>query len=465
MQAGISTWFAQKGYWLGGIVGYPLLKFYLNRRVQIDKEDRERLGERFGRTEVARPEGPVVWIHAASVGETLAVAPLIEHICDYGISVLVTTGTVTSAKVAAERFGDRVIHQYVPIDVAPAIGRFLDHWKPDLAINVETEVWPVTINQLSRRRIAQIIVNGRISDRSFDRWNHRRELARTLFSRFAYVMAQTDLDAERFSDLGALNVGITGNLKVDRDAPPADAEALAALRQEIGDRPVWAAISTFDGEEKAAADVHMALKARHEGLLTVIVPRHPDRADVLAALFAAKGLKVARRSTSDPVTPETDILLGDTMGDMGLYLRLTEIAFVGRSMTAKGGQNPLEPAMLGAAVLTGPYIENFRETYRRMRQHGAVRTVDGAEALLQSVDLLLSDDNARADMVDAGYAAVREMRGALVKTIKGLERFLAPLILEARFCARPKPRPVASESWSLPLRQNTIEPAIRKASR
>ena len=461
MVSGISIWLARNTYRLGGILGYPLLRPILYHRVRRGKEDRARLGERLGRSNRERPEGPLVWIHAASVGETLAVTSVVQNIHEFGISVLLTTGTVTSARLAAERFGDTVIHQYVPLDALPAVTRFLDHWRPDLAINVETEVWPVTIAELAKRKIAQVVVNGRISDRSFDRWMQRRELARTMFSRFSLVMAQTDLDAERFADLGALHVSVTGNLKVDRSAPPADDEALQALKSAIGARPVWAAISTFDGEEKNAADVHAALKETHPGLLTVIVPRHPDRGDALAAQFSAEGLSVKRRSLGESPDAETDIYLGDTIGDMGLYLRLTDIAFVGRSMTARGGQNPLEPAMLGTAILTGQHVDNFRDTYRQLRQRGAVRTVDSTEALLQSVDLLLRDEAAREHMIAAGYAGVRDMRGALIRTMKGLERYLAPLILEARFSARPKAVPEKKRVPIVPERMP--EQNLRKA--
>ena len=311
-----STWLTQNGYWLGGVIGYPVIKAVLLQRKRNGKEDPRRMSERLGKSSAERPSGPLIWLHAASVGETLAIAPLIQNVRSCGIAVLLTTGTVTSAKLAREQFGSSVIHQYVPVDAAPAVSRFLDHWRPDLAINVETEVWPVTIAQLARRRIAHLIVNGRISDRSFDRWMRRRELARSLFSRFSFVMTQTDLDAERFIDLGALNVSVTGNLKVDREAPAADGESLRLLQGEIGDRPVWAAVSTFDGEEQAAGEVHAALKKRHPKLLTVIVPRHPDRAEVIAGLLAAKGLKVVRRSLGEPVADDVDILLGDTIGDM-----------------------------------------------------------------------------------------------------------------------------------------------------
>jgi len=438
MKPDVSTWIAQRGYRFAGMALYPFLRPALLYRVRKGKEDRARLNERLGHAAVARPDGPLVWIHAASVGETLAVAPLIEMVRGYGISILLTTGTVTSARLAAERFGDRVIHQYVPVDTTPSVRNFLDHWRPDLAVNVETEVWPVTIAELNRRRVAHIIVNGRISDRSFDRWMMRRGLARSLFSRFACILTQTDLDAERFSDLGALNVSVSGNIKVDREAPPADPREVGLLQESIGSRPVWAAISTFEGEEQAAAEVHLSLKARFNRPLTIIVPRHPNRAEAIALQLQEQGLKVARRSCGDPLEPDTDILLGDTMGDMGLYLRLTRIAFVGRSLTARGGQNPLEPAMLGAAVLTGRNVDNFREAYRQLRQRGAVRTVDSVEALRQSVELLMRDAKARETMVSAGFEAVREMRGALARTMKGLERYLAPLILEARFCAKSK---------------------------
>ena len=461
--SGISIWLAGATYRLGGIVGYPLLRPILHHRARRGKEERTRLGERFGRTGVERPDGPLVWVHAASVGETLAVTSLIKNIHDFGIAIVLTTGTVTSARLAEERFGNTVIHQYVPLDVLPAVTRFLDHWRPDLAINVETEIWPVTIAELAKRRIAQIIVNGRISDRSFDRWMKRRDLARTLFSRFSLVMAQTELDAERFSDLGALRACVAGNLKVDRSAPPVDDAVLQQVMGAIGERPVWAAISTFDGEEKNAADVHVALKEKYPDLLTVIVPRHPDRCDVLAGLFAAKGLSVKRRSLGEVPDAATDIFLGDTIGDMGLYLRLTEIAFVGRSMTARGGQNPLEPAMLGTAILTGPHVDNFRDTYRQLRQAGAVRIVEGPEALLQSVDLLLGDASARKHMISAGHACVRDMRGALARTMKGLERYLAPLILEARFCARPRTLPEKQHPASVPERMP--DQNLRKALR
>jgi 3-deoxy-D-manno-octulosonic-acid transferase len=349
-------------YRMAGSLAFPVIGAYVAWRSSRGKEDHARRRERNGLAGHPRPEGPLIWVHAASVGETMAVVPLVERILGYGMHVVVTTGTVTSAKVVDERLGNRIIHQYVPLDLKPAVSRFLDHWQPDLAIIAESEIWPMTILELGRRRVPQVLVNGRLSDRSFKSWRKRPYLAEALFENLAHVIAQSELDGERFAALGARPVTVSGNLKIDTGPPPADQQALEQLRIQIGRRPTWAAISTHQGEEAVAADVHSMLRPRHPGLLTIIVPRHPDRAEALLAEFAERGLNVARRSTGDRVTPQTDILLGDTIGEMGLYLRLTEIAFVGRSLTSDGGQNPIEPAMLETAVLAGRNVQNFRDS-------------------------------------------------------------------------------------------------------
>lgn len=420
--------------WIGlGL--YPVMRPYLAIRAAKGKEERGRRRERFGHASVERPAGPLVWVHAASVGETNAVSPLIREVRRRGINVVLTTGTVTSARVARERLGDSVIHQYVPLDLKPVISRFLDHWRPDLAIMVESEIWPMTILELGARHIAQVLVNGRMSDRSFARWQKRPAIADALFEKFALVIAQSEADAERFRTLGALPVLVSGNLKVDTDAPPYDPATLAAYRGQVGDRKTWAAISTFEGEELAAGTVHTALK-QHLQLLTIVVPRHPERADAIEEALVAKGLKVARRTRNDPLTAETDIFLGDTIGEMGLYLRMTEIAFVGRSLFGEGGQNPLEPAMLGCAVLSGPNVQNFRESYQQLAKSGSAKMVRDAEMLAKGVGYLLVNDDMRHKMIAAGHETVQEMRGALTDTIRGLEPYLNPLTVKARLHPR-----------------------------
>jgi 3-deoxy-D-manno-octulosonic-acid transferase len=419
-------------YRYAGAAAYPMVGGYVAWRASKGKEDKNRRRERYGVASRERPEGPLIWFHAASVGETIAVVPLIESILDFGINIVLTTGTVTSAQVADERLGGRVIHQYVPLDLKPAVSRFLDHWHPDLAIIAESEIWPMTILELGARRVPQILVNGRLSDRSFKSWKKRSFIAEALFENMAHVVAQSEVDGERFRALGARPVTVSGNLKVDTPPPPVDERALHAVQRQIDRRPTWAAVSTHDGEEVMAAEVHAMLRNRHRGLLTIIVPRHPERAPVLLEQFATVGFNVARRSTGDRIMPDTDILLGDTIGEMGLYLRLTEIAFVGRSMTSTGGQNPLEPAMLDTAVLAGRNVQNFRDTYQRLIERGGAKIVRDRDMLAGAVNFLLGNEIARHDMMAAGASTVEEMRGALARTLKSLEPFIHPLIVQSR---------------------------------
>ncbi len=419
-------------YRFAGSAAFPLVGPYVVWRSTKGKEDRNRRRERSGIAGRARPEGPLIWAHAASVGETIAIIPLIDSILDYGVNVVLTTGTVTSAQVADDRLGDRVIHQFVPLDLKPAISRFLNHWQPDLAIMAESEIWPMTILELGMRRVPQVLVNGRLSDRSFSLWGRWPELSEALFENMAHVVAQSETDAERFQTLGARPVTVSGNLKVDTNPPPVNEHDLHALRRQIGLRPSWAAVSTHDGEETMAAEVHAILRPHHLGLLTIIVPRHPDRALALAVEFAAMGLKVVMRSSGERVRSDTDILLGDTIGEMGLYLRLTDIAFVGKSMTLEGGQNPLEPAMLNSAVLSGPNVQNFREAYEKLIDAGGAKIVEDRDGLAGEVNFLLSNGRARREMMAAGVAAVDDMRGALEKTLKALEPFIRPLIVKSR---------------------------------
>lgn len=415
-----------------GAAAYPFMGTYMAWRAAKGKEDSSRRRERYGVSEKRRPAGPLVWMHAASVGETNAVVPLIERILENDINVVLTTGTVTSARLAEARLGERIIHQYVPLDLKPAVSKFLDHWRPDLAIIAESEIWPMTILELGARRVPQVLVNGRLSDRSFASWKKRAFLAEALFENLAHVVAQTEADGERFAALGARPVTVSGNLKVDTPPPSVDQELLADIRRQVGVRRTWAAVSTHDGEEAVAGEVHGLLKAGHPGLLTIIVPRHPERAEAITRQLAAKGLKVARRSLGESIGPDVDILLGDTIGEMGLYLRLTEIAFVGRSLTAKGGQNPLEPAMLNTAVLAGLNVQNFRESYQKLIDRGAARLVRDRDMLAGAVNYLLKNHAVRRDMIAAGAGAVEEMRGALDRTMRALEPFIQPLMVKSR---------------------------------
>lgn len=427
---------AMRLYRWAGAAAYPAIGPYVAWRAAKGKEDPARRRERYGFASVERPAGPVIWLHAASVGETSAIAPLVARLYGAGIAVVLTTGTTTSARMVEERLGDQVIHQYVPLDLKPAVSRFLSHWQPDLAIFAESELWPMTILELGARRVPQVLVNARLSDRSYQSWKKRAWLAEALFENLSMVVAQSEADGARFVELGARPVQVSGNLKADTIPPPADPQALGALVAQIGGRPTWAAISTHDGEETIAAEVHRLLAARFRDLVTIIVPRHPERGDALEAQIRGLGLDVARRSRRDPVTAETDVLLGDTIGEMGLYLRLTEIAFVGKSLTSSGGQNPLEPAMLSTAVLSGPQVQNFREAYDQLVQAGAARFVRDRDMLAGAVNFLMKNPQQRRAMAAAGLASVTQMRGALDRTWRALEPFVQPLVIKARLETR-----------------------------
>ncbi len=415
--------------WLGAAV-YPFLGSYLAYRATKGKEEPSRRRERYGFSSSERPDGPVVWVHAASVGETTAVVPLIEEVTRRGIFVILTTGTVTSAAVAGERLNGSVVHQYVPLDLKPAISRFLDFWQPDLALIAESEIWPMTILELGARKMPHVLVNGRLSDRSFTSWRKRPHLAEALFENLSLVVAQSEEDAERFRTLGARPVSVSGNLKVDTEPPPFDEVEFRLLQRQIGDRPVWAAVSTHAGEEAIAADVHAQLDAATHPL-TIIVPRHPERADEVTEMLVRRGLQVSRRSLGDTITPETEVYLADTIGEMGLFLKLAEIAFVGRSLTAEGGQNPLEPAMLDCAILSGRNVQNFRDSYRNLLKNGGARLVNDGDMLAKSVEFLFANNGARDKMRTAARKTVDEMSGALPRTVRALEPYISPLTVKA----------------------------------
>ena len=382
-------------------IGAPLISLFLARRMARGKEDRLRFGERKGVAGIARPSGRVVWLHAASVGESLSMLPVIERIqARPGTTVLVTTGTVTSAQLMAERLPDGAIHQYVPVDRLPWVRRFLDHWRPDLALWAESEFWPNLLIESARRGVPLVLLNGRISDRSFAQWSRHAKLAARLLDCFALCLGQTPADAERLRALGAARGACRGNLKFAVPALPADEALLAALRADLAGRPCWLAASTHAGEELAVGRVHQALAARHPGLLTVIVPRHPPRGSVIAAELSGLGLEVAQRSAGQTVGRHTDVLLADTMGELGLFIRLAPLVFMGKSLIGHGGQNPLEPARLGAAVLFGPHMDNFADIADEMCKAGAAERVEDEDGLARAVSARLA-----SPAVVAGFGA------------------------------------------------------------
>jgi len=416
----------------------PVIAAMLDRRRAKGKEDPDRLDERRGIASVPRPDGPLIWIHAASVGEAVSMLSLADRLAGLpGPRLLITTGTVTSARLLAGRMPAGAIHQYVPVDRIGWVRRFLDHWRPDLALWVESELWPNLVGEARRRQIPMVLLNARMSERSFRRWRWAPGFARNLLAGFALCLAQSETAAARLAALGAADVQTVGNLKYAADPLPADAAETARLDAAFGERPRWLAVSTHAGEEEAAAAAHRALAPGHPGLLTIIVPRHPARGPAIARALRKGGVAVALRSAGEPVGPDTDIYLADGMGELGLFFRLAEIAFVGGSLVPHGGHNPIEPARLGCAVLFGPHMGNFASIAAAFLAAGAARQVADTAALAETVGALLAAPETRAAMIAAGTAEAADSRRVLDRVMERIAPFLAPLTATPSADARP----------------------------
>jgi 3-deoxy-D-manno-octulosonic-acid transferase len=408
------------------VAASPLIYLYLLQRQRRGKEDRERFHERLGRAKLPRPDGPLIWLHAASVGEAQSVLTLIARLRAERphVRLLVTTGTVTSARLLRDRLPPGAFHQYVPVDRPLWVARFLEHWRPDLALWVESELWPNMIAETHHRRIPMVLLNGRMSAKSFAGWQRAPSLVRPLLAGFSLCFAQSSVEAARFARLGARRVQTPGNLKYAADPLPTPAEELAALRNAIGARPVWLAASTHSGEEEIIAAAHRILARARPNLLTIIAPRHAARGAALARELAMDGIVIARRAADQTITPQTSVYLADTMGELGLFYRLAPIVFVGGSLVAHGGQNVLEPARQDCAIVHGPHMWNFQEIVSEMYRVEATREVADAESLAREVNALLADPAARASRAAAARGVADAHRGVLDRVLSDL----APLL-------------------------------------
>lgn len=407
----------------------PVARLVLARRVAAGKEERGRLGERWGRPSRRRPDGPLVWLHAASVGESLSLLPLVQRVLVSrpGVSVMVTTGTVTSARLMGERLPPGAWHQYAPLDHPPTVRRFLDYWRPDLAVWVESELWPNLIVETHRRGIKMALLNARMSERSWRGWRRTPRLIRRLLRSFDLVLAQDASQAVRLQTLGALHADTVGDLKAAAVAPPASAEELTRLRGVIGSRPVWLAASTHEGEEAVVAEAHHRLRRRFPDLLTLLAPRHPARGDAVAATLAAAGAAFVRRSHDELPGAATDIWLVDTLGELGLFYRLAPLVLVAGSLGVPGsigGHNPLEAAALGCALLHGPDMVNAAASTAALDAAGAARLVDGADMLADTVAALLADPSRLAAMGSAARQAAAAERGVVDSVLARLHPLL-----------------------------------------
>lgn len=388
---------------LAATAAAPALRGLLRVRVRRGKELAERLAERRGQDSAPRPPGRLLWMHAASVGETISVLPVLQAAS--GVALLLTTGTVTSARIAAERLPPGALHRFAPLDVPRWVQRFLDHWQPDAACFVESEIWPNMLAALDARGIPRALLNARLSAGSFGRWQRVPGLARRLFGGFALVQARSAADAARIEALTGRPVERTGDLKFAAPALPAEPAALAAAQAQLAGRPMWVAASLHPGEDRQVVAAHDRLAAEMPGLTTVLVPRHPSRA---AAMLAERPMP--QRSAGAPL-PAGGLYLADTLGELGLFYRLAGCALIGGSLVPHGGQNPLEAARLGCPVIAGPHTGNFEDAYGVLREAGALAHLADAAALPGAIRQLLADPAARQIAADAARAATERWAG------------------------------------------------------
>lgn len=402
----------------------PAAYALVSRKLRRQGVPAGRLAERLGNASAPRPAGRLIWFHAASVGESLSVLSLIARMGERlgDAEFLITSGTAASAELIARRMPPRCRHQFAPLDAPGPVRRFLAHWRPDAAIFVESELWPVMLAETRAGGARLALLNARLSETSVRGWRRWPDTARFVLGQFDILLTQNRKAADDLRAMGAdpARVRTGGNLKSTSAPLPVDAETLAAVRTALGPRPVWVASSTHPGEEEVVLDAHRRLLARHPDLCLLLVPRHPERGDEVAELIARTGLRYARRGTGGAPDAGTQVCLADTLGETGTWYALAPIVFLGGSLRPIGGHNPYEPAQAGAAILTGPHVNNFAETFAPLiAAGGAVETADAA-ALAAAVAQWLDDPGrlaaarkAAGDFTRARQAALDGLTGTL----------------------------------------------------
>ena len=420
----------------------PLAVLRLLIRSRKERGYREHIGERFGHTRGRLPEddAPLIWVHAVSVGETRAAQPLIEALMKArpDARILLTHMTPSGRATGEQIFGDRVMRSYVPYDMPHAVRRFLRAWRPSLGLVMETEVWPTLIEECRRADVPLVLTNARMSARSFKRAAKFGKGTREVFGGFSRVLAQSPSDAERLTALGARNVAVLGNLKFDMSTPPELAARGHAWRAAIGNRPVWVAASTREGEEELVLQAFAALGV--ENALLILVPRHPQRFNEVAALVEKAGLRYERRSTwapgaaggpapgvARPLPGNVTVLLGDSMGELGAYYAASDLAFIGGSLLPLGGQNLIEACAVGVPVLIGPHVFNFTQATADAVAAGAAVQVQDPADLARALRELLNDKARRTAMGGAASAFAARHRGATARTVDVLMALLPDL--------------------------------------
>jgi 3-deoxy-D-manno-octulosonic-acid transferase len=440
-------------------VARPAAGMLLRRRVARGKEIGERLGERYGKPGRSRPAGRLWWFHAASVGETNAILPLMHALRERypDIRFLLTTFTVTSARIASNRLPDGAVHQFAPLDSPQFVRRFLNYWTPELAAFTESEIWPNLIVESHARGIPMILVNARMSRRSFRRWRRQPGMSRPLFSRFDMVLAQDRALASRFMKTGAHTVHTLGNLKADAPAPPVNERLRGELDAALADRPILLAASTHPGEDEIVTETAELLRERIPELLTVIVPRHPERGAAILEMARQRGVSAARRSRTALPSADTQVFISDTLGELGTWYAVSPLALVGGSLVPHGGQNPIEAIKLDTGVITGPYHANFAQSFEALIKAGGCREVANARELADTVTDLMSEPETLEKMRALARAAAAELEGALERTLVALAPYAEGEV------TRPSQRILPSEAIAAASGLTTGEAAASEA--
>tara|TARA_B100001057_G_scaffold269869_1_gene270027 strand:- start:20017 stop:21258 length:1242 start_codon:yes stop_codon:yes gene_type:complete len=410
-------------------IGTPVIELILLIRVWLGKEDPTRVNERRGKAQVARPPGELIWLHAASVGESIAALVLIQKLTKMksSMTILLTTGTLTSAKLLTARLPKSVIHQFAPLDRSAWVQTFLNHWSPDLVLIMESEFWPTQIQQINNRNIPIIIVNARLSKRSYSRWQWTKKMSRSIFENLDLVIATNPEQAQRFINLGAPNVEVGGNLKRSAAKLSLNKKSVAEISKQVGGRKIWLAASTHEGEDLTVIRTQRLLQHQFPDLLTIIVPRHPKRGPSIQRLGEANGLCVSRRASNEEITLETNLYVADTLGEMSIFFDIAPFVFVAGSLVPVGGHNPIEPAHFNCSIFFGPLMAKNQEIADEMIRSKAALQMDTNGSLAKLLEDLFNDDelatmlsNNAKEYAESGNAILESVFDSITPFIKSL---------------------------------------------
>ncbi len=404
---------------------YPILYLWIRLRVFLKKENPDRVHERFGRTRLSRPIGPIFWFHGASNGECLSFISLLKYLQGKypDVHFLVTSGTLTSSKLLEKMLPTRAFHQFLPLDNPVCVQRFLNHWNPSAVFMTESDIWPNLIFETSKKEIPITLLNGRLSEKSLKHWNLLPGFINKLLGKFNIIFSASEKHQKNFESLGLKNVIHAGNLKFSGRPLMVNESHLKSLKSQINSRPTWVAACTHPGEEEVLINVHNELKQHIPGILTIIVPRHPNRAKGLENLWNKNGLKYGSRSLENKITEKIELYVFDTTGELGLVYSLSDIAFIGGSLVPNiGGHNPIEGAQLDSCILTGPYISGNISIFDLFSEKEACFIVQTPQELSKTLLQLFTNDSLRKKYVDNAKKLTLNQRNVLEVIIKKLEQ-------------------------------------------